>query len=95
MGRRLDPDDEAAPFVRRQDGWMLTRAGVPTVMVGGSFSDMALLGAFLEGPYHKPEDQIGGRIVLDGAAEDANLLVALGRRLADPAAYPRPQRTAE
>ena len=91
MGRRMDPDDEAAPFIRRQDGWMLTRAGVPTVMVGGSFSDMAKLGAFLSGPYHTPEDQIGGRVVLDGAAEDANLTVALARRLADPAAYQRPE----
>jgi len=94
MGRRLDSDDEAAPFIRRQDGWMLTRAGVPTVMVGGSFSNMALLFAFLEGPYHKPEDQIGGRILLDGATEDANLLVALGRRLADPATYQRPEAAA-
>jgi hypothetical protein len=92
MGRRMDPDDEAAPFIRRQDGWMLTRAGVPTVMVGGSFSDMAKLGAFLNGPYHTPEDQIGGRIVLDGATEDANLTVALARRLADPAAYQRDPR---
>jgi hypothetical protein len=90
MGRRLDLDDEAAPFVRRQDGWMLMRAGVPSIMVGGSFSNMALLEAFLNGPYHKPEDQPGGRIVLDGAAEDANLTVALGRRLADPAIYQRP-----
>jgi len=94
MGRRLDTDAEAAPFVQRQDGWRLTQAGVPAIMVGGSFSNMAMLEAFLAGPYHKPEDQLGGRIVLDGAAEDANLLVALGRRLADPAVYPRPQRPA-
>jgi len=91
MGRRLDTDDEVAAFVRRQDGWKLTQAGVPALMVGGSFSNMALLQAFLAGPYHSPEDQIGGRIVLDGAAEDANLTVELGRRLADPAVYQRPR----
>jgi Zn-dependent M28 family amino/carboxypeptidase len=94
MGRRLDNDDEAAELVRRQDGWALARAGVPAIMVGGSFSDMNLLNAFLAGRYHKPDDQADGQLVLDGAAEDANLAVALGRRLADPAAYQRPQRTA-
>jgi peptidase M28-like protein len=94
MGRRLDTDDEAAELVQRQDGWALARAGVPAIMVGGSFSDMALLNRFLEGRYHKPDDQADGQLVLDGAAEDANLAVALGRRLADPAAYARPQRTA-
>ncbi|HEV2818840.1 MAG TPA: M28 family peptidase [Allosphingosinicella sp.] len=89
MGRRLDNDDEAAELVQRQDGWALARAGVPAIMVGGSFSDMALLNRFLEGRYHEPNDQADGELVLDGAAEDANLSVALGRRLADPAAYRR------
>ena len=85
MGRRLDPDDEAAAFVQRQDGWALTRRGVPAIMVGGSFSNMALLNAFLGGRYHGPDDEADGALVLDGAAEDANLMVALARRLADPA----------
>ena len=89
MGRRLDPDDEAAALVERQDGWAFTRAGVPAIMVGGSFSDMALLNRFLEGRYHRPDDQADGQLVLDGAAEDANLSVALARRLADPATYRR------
>lgn len=90
MGRQLDPDDEAAAFIRRQDGWALSRAGVPAVMLGGSFSDMAMLNRFLEGPYHSPDDEVGPGLVLDGAAEDATLLVALARRLADPALYQRP-----
>jgi len=90
LGRRLDTDNEVDAFVQRQDGWKLTQVGVPSIMIGGSFSNMATLNAFLEGPYHKPEDQPGGRIVLDGAAEDANLTVALVRRLADPAVYQRP-----
>jgi Zn-dependent M28 family amino/carboxypeptidase len=90
MGRRLDNDDEANALIRRQDGWAFARNGIPAIMVGGSFSNMALLAAFLDGPYHKPEDQLGGPIMLDGAAEDANLLVALGRRLAEPAHYRRP-----
>ena len=60
MGRRLDPDDEADAFVQRQDGWALARRGVPAIMVGGSFSDMALLGAFLGGRYHAPDDEADG-----------------------------------
>lgn len=91
-GRILDPDDEAAALVERQDGWALARAGVPAIMVGGSFSDMKKLGAFLAGPYHSAADNPGPGLVLDGAAEDAELMVALGRKLADPDQYPSPAR---
>jgi hypothetical protein len=91
MGRRLDTAHEAAMMARRQDGWALGRAGVPAIMVGGSFASMARLNAFLEGRYHKPDDQADGQIVMAGAVEDANLLLALGRRLADPALYQRPE----
>ena len=91
-GRALDPDDEAAELVRRQDGWALARHGVPTLMIGGSFSNMQLLGNFLEhGRYHSPDDQADNQLVLDGAAEDMNLTVALVRRIADPSVYQRPQ----
>jgi hypothetical protein len=94
MGRRIDPDDEAAAFVERQDGWALAQRGVPAIMVGGSFSNMTLLNGFLGGRYHGPDDAADGRLVLDGAAEDANLIVALAGRLADPALYQRQQRPA-
>lgn len=87
LGRPLDTDKEADAFVQRQDGWELSKAGIPTVMVGGSFANMASLGAFLSGPYHKHDDDLGREILLDGAAEDADFHVALGRRLADPALY--------
>ena len=88
-GRRLDSDDEANVMVQRQDGWKLNQAGIPTIMVSGSFSDMSVLNRFLETTYHEPSDQPGSAIVMAGAVEDANLLVALGRRLADPAVYQR------
>jgi hypothetical protein len=88
-GRVLDEDGEADSFVTRQDGWALAKAGIPSIMVGGSFSDMAKLQAFLGGGYHKASDNPGPDVMLDGAAEDSNLLVALGRKLADPAAYRR------
>jgi hypothetical protein len=91
-GRTLDPDDEAASLVQRQDGWALARHGVPALMIGGSFSNMNLLGNFLEhGRYHSPDDQADSQLVLDGAAEDMNLTVAVVRRLADPTQYQRSQ----
>ncbi|HEX8307362.1 MAG TPA: M28 family peptidase [Allosphingosinicella sp.] len=91
-GRSLDRDDEAAAFVDRQDGWALARAGVPAIMIGGSFSDMKKFGAFLGGPYHSAADNPGPDLVLDGAAQDTDLMIALGRKLADPAIYPWPSR---
>jgi hypothetical protein len=60
-------------------------------MVGGSFSDMNLLGQFLEhGRYHSPDDQADGELVLAGAAEGTNHTVRIVRRLADP---PQKQRS--
>ncbi|MBV9883654.1 MAG: M28 family peptidase, partial [Sphingomonadaceae bacterium] len=95
LGRRMDSAHEADSMTQRQDGWALTRHGVPAIMVGGSFASMARLNAFLEGRYHRPSDQADGQIEMGGAVEDANLLVALVRRLADPAIYAGPQRSAE
>ncbi len=86
-GRRLDTDGEADIMVQRQDGWALAKQGVPAVMVGGSFSDMGRLTDFLRGPYHAPDDDLGRAIVLDGAAEDTDLLIGLARRLGDPKRY--------
>jgi Zn-dependent M28 family amino/carboxypeptidase len=91
-GRSADRDEEAAALVERQDGWALARAGVPAIMVGGSFADMKKLGAFLEGSYHSAADNPGPNLMLDGAAEDTNLMIELGRKLADPAIYPWPAR---
>ncbi|MGZ8298227.1 MAG: M28 family peptidase [Allosphingosinicella sp.] len=91
-GRSPDGDDEAAAFVERQDGWALARVGVPAIMVGGSFADMKKLGAFLAGPYHSAADNPGPGLMLDGAAEDTDLMIALGRKLADPALYAWPDK---
>jgi hypothetical protein len=91
LGRAVDTDTEANAFVQRQDGWELTKAGIPTVMVGGSFANMGKLQAFLGGAYHKADDDLDRPIELGGAAEDTDLLIALGRKLADPKRY-RPQR---
>jgi hypothetical protein len=74
--------DAPNAFIRRQDGWAFTQAGVPAIMAGGSFADAALLQAYLSGPYHKPDDELTDAVPLGGAADDADLHVALTRRLA-------------
>lgn len=87
LGRKLDEDGEADAFVQRQDGWALGAKGVPSLMVGGSFSDMPLLEAFLGSDYHRAADNFSDKIPLGGAAEDADLHVALGRVFADTKAW--------
>ena len=52
---------------------------------------MTKLQAFLGGPYHKPNDDLDRPIELGGAIEDTELMIALGRKLADPKKY-RPER---
>jgi Zn-dependent M28 family amino/carboxypeptidase len=91
QGRQVAENPMADSFIERQDGWALLRAGVPTVLITGVFSDKERFESFISERYHKPNDDLEGPLVLDGAAEDANLLVALGRRIADPAEYPTPQ----
>ena len=82
LGRAIDSDLEANAFIRRQDGWALTAVGVPSIMAGGSFADMALLEAFLGGNYHGPDDELTDDVPLGGAADDADLHVALVRYFA-------------
>lgn len=89
LGLKIDPDDEAKAFIRRQDGWAFGSKDVPFVMAGTGFSDMEQLQKFLGGPYHKPEDDLSRPIELGGAADDANLHIALIRLLADPRHYNR------
>lgn len=87
IGRKVDTDTEANIMVQRQDGWAFGKRGIPAVMATGSVSDMKGLFAYLDGPYHKPNDDLT-HLELGGAAEDADLHVALARALADPARYP-------
>lgn len=90
-GRTIDTSTDINGFVRRNDGWAFLEQGVHAVMAGGSFTGPELLNAFLRGPYHGPDDEIGD-IELGGALEDTWLHIALGRAFADPARYPSPRR---
>ena len=92
LGRLVDSDTDLDDLVERQDGWALLRKGVPAVMVGGSFTDRALLGGFLSGRYHTAADEAEATLELGGALEDVRLQIALGRAFADPERYPSPAR---
>lgn len=82
LGRGWDGDREADNFLRRQDGWVLAERGVPMVLAGGSFSDMAVLQRFIEARYHAPGDELLPGTGLGGAVDDANLHLELIRRAA-------------
>lgn len=83
LKRKVDPSSDANAYLQRQDGWALTEKDVPALMVGGSFSDLGKLEAFLKSDYHGPKDEVGEALQLGGAAEDADLHVELGRYFAD------------
>ncbi len=87
--RKIEKSSEANVFLQRQDGWAFTEKGVPALMVGGSFADLDLLEEFFAGPYHGVDDELTDETELGGAAEDANLHVALGRYFASMRKYKR------
>ena len=86
-GRQIESSTNANAFIQRQDGWALTQKGVPALMVGGSFADLELMGKFLGTDYHGPEDELTDKTELGGAAEDADLHIALGTYFADARKY--------
>jgi hypothetical protein len=74
-------------FIQRQDGWALTQKQVPAIMVTGSFSNRTIMQNFLDGDYHSHRDEANSNIQLGGAAEDADLHVALGKYFASVRNY--------
>lgn len=87
IGREVEPSTDANAFIRRQDGWALADKGVPALMVGGSFADLKKLQEFLSGDYHGPGDELTEKTELGGAAEDADLHIALGQYFANARKY--------
>jgi aminopeptidase YwaD len=88
-GRRIEGRDVARDYVRRQDGWALVQADVPTLMVSSSFANRELLERYTRERYHQAADKPEG-VKLGGAAEDLVLHLALVRHFADLAAHPAP-----
>jgi hypothetical protein len=86
-GRAIESSTDANSFIQRQDGWALTQKGVPALMVGGSFADLDLMQKFLGSDYHGPNDELTDKTELGGAAEDADLHIALGKYFADIKKY--------
>ncbi len=87
-GLRFDPDSEADVMAQRQDGWALSRNGIPALMASTNASDMNRLRAYLGSTYHGPDDEPSTQIELGGAVDDANLLVQRARAFGDPARWP-------
>lgn len=87
LGRRIESSTDANSFIQRQDGWALTQKGVPALMVGGSFADLDLMQKFLGKDYHGPDDELTDATELGGAAEDADLHIALGQFFASASKY--------
>ena len=86
-GRVIETSNDANDFIQRQDGWALAQKGVPALMVGGAFADLDLMQQFLGSDYHGPGDELTDKTDLGGAAEDADLHIALGRYFADARKY--------
>jgi Peptidase family M28 len=86
-GRKVEGSTDSNAFIQRQDGWALTQKGVPALMVGGSFADLDLMQKFLGSDYHGPNDELTDKTELGGAAEDADLHIALGQHFADTRKY--------
>lgn len=86
-GRAIESSTDSNEFIQRQDGWALAQKGVPALMVGGSFADLDLMQKFLGSDYHGPNDELTDKTELGGAAEDADLHIALGTYFADSRKY--------
>jgi hypothetical protein len=88
--RKLVSGKEANEYVRRQDGWALLQHDVPAVMVSSAYGEIERIRQFFETHYHRPEDDLGLKLELGGAAQDVALHVALARWFADARSFVRP-----
>jgi Zn-dependent M28 family amino/carboxypeptidase len=86
-GRRIGDQSLADSFLQRQDGWVLTEAGVPAVLLSSTYGSRMVLDPFIASRYHQPSDE-AGRIEYGGAIDDLILHEDLVREIADPARYP-------
>ncbi len=91
-----DPFPERGHFYR-SDQFNLARIGVPALFLNEGLDFVgrppdwgrAQVDAWLEQHYHQPSDEMDATWVLDGMVDDARLLFAIGRRVADADQPPR------
>lgn len=87
MGSSFVVLESTEQFVRRQDGWALLSRDVPTVLVSTSFGDEEKFSAFLEGPYHRADDEWSADMELGGATDDIFIHIALLKHFGSLAEY--------
>lgn len=86
-GRSMGDQPLADSYLRRQDGWVLTQAGVPTVLMSSTYGSRSILDPFLAARYHRASDEAAA-VEYGGAVDDLLLHEAVIRQTADPARYP-------
>ncbi len=96
-GRRYTPDpNPAAGSFYRSDHFPFAKIGVPAIsfdsgedlVVGGTARGAAMARDYNEKRYHQPDDEFDPSWKLDGLADDAQLLHAVGYRLANSSDWP-------
>ncbi len=97
QGRTLRPDPESEKgFYYRSDHFNFAREGVPALYTDsgveyvGQDADFAARkrAEYTERDYHRPSDEIKDDWTLDGAVDDAQVLMAVGYRVANASRYP-------
>lgn len=88
QGRALEPAPAVQGFYQRSDHLAFAEAGVPALVVTSVFAapprggpDLTQL--YFSQRYHRASDDYRDDLPFDGAAQDADLLLALGRAVAD------------
>ena len=87
-GREIDRSGKADVYIKRQDGYVFLERDIPAYMITSAFADEQRVQAYINGPYHDVSDEVTNRLLLGGAAADANFHVALGRYFSSTATYP-------
>jgi hypothetical protein len=90
-GRVMGDQALADSYLQRQDGWVLTQAGVPTVLMSSTYGTRSILDPFLATRYHQPSDEAEA-IEWGGAVDDLLLHEAVIRMVSNPKGFPAPAR---
>lgn len=87
-GREIDATDSAKAYLKRQDGYVFLKKGIPSFMITSAFADQERLNSYIGSRYHDVSDEADDGLILGGAAADANFHVALGRYFGSIVTYP-------